>query len=46
MELEKSAEQVLPERGGLGWGRSQDGEMTQTMYTHVNKLIIIIIIKN
>jgi hypothetical protein len=38
MELEKSAEQVLPGRegeGGRGWG--QQGEMTQTMYAHVNK---------
>jgi hypothetical protein len=39
MELEKSAEQVLPGRGGEGracrWG--QEGEMTQTMNAHVNK---------
>jgi hypothetical protein len=31
MELEKSTQQVLPEREG------QEGEMTQTMYAHVNK---------
>jgi hypothetical protein len=38
MELEKSAEQVLPVReGGRGWGQGQEGEMTQTMYAHVNK---------
>jgi hypothetical protein len=36
MELEKSAEQVLP-GGGRGWGWGQEGEMTQTMYAHVNK---------
>jgi hypothetical protein len=40
MELEKSAEQVLPVREGEGeegGGREQRGEMTQTMYAHVNK---------
>jgi hypothetical protein len=48
MELEKSAEQVLPGSGvGVGWGGGRDkveagaggkgGEMTQTMYAHVNK---------
>jgi hypothetical protein len=40
MELEKSTEQVLPGRdggGGKGGGRGQEGEMTQTMYVHVNK---------
>jgi hypothetical protein len=40
MELEKSVEQVLPGRkrgGGRGWGRGQEGEMTQTMYAHVSK---------
>jgi hypothetical protein len=26
---------------GEGWGRGHRGEMTQTMYAHVNKLIII-----
>jgi hypothetical protein len=35
------AEQDLPgiegRRGGEGGGREQGGEMTQTMYTHVNK---------
>jgi hypothetical protein len=31
MELEKSAEQVLPGKEGEG------GEMTQIMYAHVNK---------
>jgi hypothetical protein len=30
MELEKSAEQVLP-------GSKESEEMTQTMYAHVNK---------
>jgi hypothetical protein len=43
MELEKSTEQVLPGREGrvggvgerVGWGK--EGEMTQTMYAHVNK---------
>jgi hypothetical protein len=30
MELEKSTEQVLP-------GSKEGGEMTQTMYAHVNK---------
>jgi hypothetical protein len=29
------AEQVLP--GTEGGGRGEDGEMTQTMYIHVNK---------
>jgi hypothetical protein len=40
MELEKSTEQVLPgkEWGGTkSWGRGQEGEMTQTIYAHVNK---------
>jgi hypothetical protein len=40
LELEKSPEQVLPgsewERGREGGGR-EGGEMTQTMYPHVNK---------
>jgi photosystem II stability/assembly factor-like uncharacterized protein len=27
------------EQGGRGWGREQGGEMTQTMYVHVNKRI-------
>jgi hypothetical protein len=35
-ELEKSAEQVLPGREGKG-GRGQEGEMTQTVYAHMNK---------
>jgi hypothetical protein len=37
MDLEKSAEQVLPGRWGegLGWGKEE--EMTQTMYAHVKK---------
>jgi hypothetical protein len=35
MELEKCTEQVLPEMEGRGAG--QEGEMTQTMYAHVNK---------
>jgi hypothetical protein len=38
------AEQVLPgsegEKVGVGGGGGQGGEMTQTMYTHVNKGII------
>jgi hypothetical protein len=40
MELEKSAKQVLPGRGGEAGrvgGRGQEEEMTQTMYAHVNK---------
>jgi hypothetical protein len=38
MELEKSLEQVLPGREGeRWWGQGQEGEMTQTMYAHVNK---------
>jgi hypothetical protein len=40
-KLEIRAEQVLPgSEGGRrreGWGRGQGGEMTQTMYAHVNK---------
>jgi hypothetical protein len=40
-KLEIRAEQVLPgsEEGGKGegWGGGQGREMTQTMYTHVNK---------
>jgi hypothetical protein len=39
-ELKKSAEQVLPGREGewrRGWGCGKEGEMTQTMYAHVNK---------
>jgi hypothetical protein len=28
----------LPETEEEGWGRGQGGEMTQTMYAHVNKL--------
>jgi hypothetical protein len=41
-ELDKSVEQVLPRREeGVGrmWGQGQEGEMTQTMYAHVNKCI-------
>jgi hypothetical protein len=38
------AEQDLPGTeggtGGEGWGEGHGGEMTQTMYTHVNKRII------
>jgi hypothetical protein len=38
MELEKSTDQVLPGREGRrGWGQGQEGEMTQTIYAHVNK---------
>jgi hypothetical protein len=40
MELEKSAEQVLPgskREGGKGIGVGQGGEMTQAMYAHMNK---------
>jgi hypothetical protein len=38
MELEKSAEQVLPgSEEGEGGGGGQREEMTQTMYAHVNK---------
>jgi hypothetical protein len=36
--LEKREEQVLPGRGEKG-GEVQGGEMAQTMYTHMNKLI-------
>jgi hypothetical protein len=36
-KLEIRAEQVLPGSGGRGWGKGTGGEMTQTMYTHVNK---------
>jgi hypothetical protein len=36
-EMEKSSEQVLPESEGGGWRLGQEGEMTQTMYAHVNK---------
>jgi hypothetical protein len=40
-KLEIRAEQVLPGserwRGGEGRGGEKRGEMTQTMYTHVNK---------
>jgi hypothetical protein len=37
--LEKKAEHVLPgSDGGLGGDREgQEGEMTQTMYAHMNK---------
>jgi hypothetical protein len=42
MELEESIEQVLLEMGGDGGGQGQERSMTQTMYAHVNKLIIII----
>jgi hypothetical protein len=41
-KLEKRAEQVLPRSkgvGGQGRGWRQVGEMAQTMYTHMNKLI-------
>jgi hypothetical protein len=41
-KLEIKAEQDLPrtEGGrGKGWGWVQEGEMTQTMYAHVNKRI-------
>jgi hypothetical protein len=42
------AEQDLLEltggRRGEGGGVGQEGEMTQIMYAHVNKIIIIIII--
>jgi hypothetical protein len=37
------AEQHLPGTEGereRGWERGQEGEMTQTIYAHVNKLII------
>jgi hypothetical protein len=37
--LEKRAEHILPGREGLGeegGGREQGGEMTQTMYAHLN----------
>jgi hypothetical protein len=48
--LDIRAEQVLPgsERGwmGEGEGGGQGGEMTQTMYAHVNNCIIIIKKKN
>jgi hypothetical protein len=40
MELEKRAEHVLPGREGevgKGWRQWQGGEMTQTMYAHVDK---------
>jgi hypothetical protein len=40
MELEKSAEQVLPGRDGREGervGAGKGGEITQTMYAHVNK---------
>jgi hypothetical protein len=40
MELEKSAEQVVPGREGGewgGWGWKQKGQMTKTVYAHVNK---------
>jgi hypothetical protein len=33
----------LEARRGKGGGRGRGGEMTQTMYAYVNKLIIIII---
>jgi hypothetical protein len=39
-KLEKRVEQVLPGSDGGGQGEEgggQGGEMTQTMYTHVNK---------
>jgi hypothetical protein len=39
-KLEVRAEQVLPGRRGVGGengGKGQWGEMTQTMYAHVNK---------
>jgi hypothetical protein len=31
----------LREEAGRGWGRGEGVEMTQTMYAHVNKRIII-----
>jgi hypothetical protein len=34
-KLEIRVEQVLP--GSEGWWEGQRGEMTQTMYAHVNK---------
>jgi hypothetical protein len=38
MELEKSAEQLLPgSEGGEGGGGRHGTELTQTMYAHVNK---------
>jgi hypothetical protein len=37
MELEKSAEKILPGSNGVGRGGRQGGKMTQTMYAHVNK---------
>jgi hypothetical protein len=37
MELEKSAEHVLPGSGGKGEAEGRGGEMTQTMYAHVKK---------
>jgi hypothetical protein len=39
-KLEIRAGQVLSGRkgvGGRGWGRRLEGEMTHTMYAHVNK---------
>jgi hypothetical protein len=39
-KLELRAEQVLPgsdEGEGRWWRREKGGEMTQTMYAHVNK---------
>jgi hypothetical protein len=39
-KLEMRAEQVLLEVRGVGgkrWGQGQGGEMTQTMYAHLNK---------
>jgi hypothetical protein len=39
--LEKRAEQVLPGSGeeGEGGREEREGEMAQTMYTHMNKCI-------
>jgi hypothetical protein len=44
VELEKIAEEVLPGKEG-GWGKraglGQGGQMTQTMYAHMNKYIFL-----
>jgi hypothetical protein len=36
-KIEIRAERVLPGSKGEGWGGGQGGEVTQTMYVHVNK---------